>query len=446
MIKVKEYRGHIRNWEELCERLDIPLDLTREEREEQILVKAYETWGNEMADHMHGMFAFALWDEAEEKLFCLRDQFGTKPFYYYETADGKLLYGTTIRKIMEQPGFVKELNEEMLQLYLSLTYVAGENTFFRGLKKLLPGRYLVWQNGKLTIERYWMPQFHPDNSRTLEQWADEIHTTIGEIMPEVKTKEEYAESFLSGGVDSSYVLAMSDVETTDSCGYDEERFDESGLAKQTADILGRKNLRCRITPEEYFAVVPYVMYNMEQPLGDASAIAFAIACRETAKHTKICYSGEGADEFFGGYNMYRNAERYGENLKTFYVGNTNIMKEDEKKRILKKYDPDVLPIELARGIYEETEGLDPLTKMSDVDIQIWLEGDIYLNVDKMSLAAGLEIRMPLTDRRIFDIASRMPSEYKVNEEQNKVALRTAAAKVLPEETRIYCADSYLDGG
>ena len=429
MIKVKEYRGHIRNWEELCERLDIPLDLTREEREEQILVKAYETWGNEMADHMHGMFAFALWDEAEEKLFCLRDQFGTKPFYYYETADGKLLYGTTIRKIMEQPGFVKELNEEMLQLYLSLTYVAGENTFFRGLKKLLPGRYLVWQNGKLTIERYWMPQFHPDNSRTLEQWADEIHTTIGEIMPEVKTKEEYAESFLSGGVDSSYVLAMSDVETTDSCGYDEERFDESGLAKQTADILGRKNLRCRITPEEYFAVVPYVMYNMEQPLGDASAIAFAIACRETAKHTKICYSGEGADEFFGGYNMYRNAERYGENLKTFYVGNTNIMKEDEKKRILKKYDPDVLP----RGIYEETEGLDPLTKMSDVDIQIWLEGDIYLNVDKMSLAAGLEIRMPLTDRRIFDIASRMPSEYKVNEEQNKVALRTAAAKVLPEE-------------
>ena len=429
MIKVKEYRGHIRNWEELCERLDIPLDLTREEREEQILVKAYETWGNEMADHMHGMFAFALWDEAEEKLFCLRDQFGTKPFYYY----GKLLYGTTIRKIMEQPGFVKELNEEMLQLYLSLTYVVGENTFFRGLKKLLPGRYLVWQNGKLTIERYWMPQFHPDNSRTLEQWADEIHTTIGEIMPEVKTKEEYAESFLSGGVDSSYVLAMSDVETTDSCGYDEERFDESGLAKQTADILGRKNLRCRITPEEYFAVVPYVMYNMEQPLGDASAIAFAIACRETAKHTKICYSGEGADEFFGGYNMYRNAERYGENLKTFYVGNTNIMKEDEKKRILKKYDPDVLPIELARGIYEETEGLDPLTKMSDVDIQIWLEGDIYLNVDKMSLAAGLEIRMPLTDRRIFDIASRMPSEYKVNEEQNKVALRTAAAKVLPEE-------------
>lgn len=433
MIKVQEYRGHIRNWKALCKELGIPSTLPREKREEEILVRAYETWGYHMADHIYGMFAFALWDEEEKKLFCLRDQFGTKPFYYYETADGELLYGTTIRKIMEQPGFVKELNEEMLQLYLSLTYVAGDNTFFRGLKKLMPGRYLTWQRGKLRIERYWTPEFHPDESKTLEEWADEIHTTIQEIMPEVKEETECANSFLSGGVDSSYVVAMSDVQMTNSCGYEEERFDESRLAQQTAQILGRENSRCVITPEEYFGIVPYVMYHMEQPLGDASAIAFAIACKATAQETKLGYSGEGADEFFGGYNMYRNAERYGENLKTFYVGNTNIMKEDEKKKILKKYDPDVLPIELVERIYEETEGLDPLTKMSNVDIQIWLEGDIYFNVDKMSLASGLEIRMPLTDMRIFDIASRMPAKYKVNDEQNKVAFRTAAARVLPEE-------------
>ena len=433
MIIVKTYRGHIRNWEELCERLGIDLTLSREEREHEILIKAYQTWGCEMADHMHGMFAFALWDEEEQKLFCLRDQFGTKPFYYYETEDGELLYGTMIRDIIDRPGFKKELNEEMLQLYLSLTYVAGENTFFRGLKKLLPGRYLIWQDGKLEIHRYWKPEFHPDESKTLEDWADEIHNTLKEIMPEVKTADEKVESFLSGGVDSSYVLAMSDAEQADCCGYEEERFDESVLAEKTAQLLGRKFSRSIITPEQFFDIVPYVMYNMEQPLGDASAIVFTLGCNATAEHTKICYSGEGSDEFFGGYNMYRNAERYGENLKNFYVGNTNIMKEDEKQKILKKYDPDVLPIELARGIYEETEGLDPLTKMSDVDIQIWLEGDIYLNVDKMSTAAGLEIRMPLTDRRIFDIASRMPSRFKVNEEQNKVAFRTAAAKVLPEE-------------
>ena len=433
MITVKEYSGHIRNWEALCEELAIDKALSREQREEEILVKGYEIWGCDMAKHMHGMFAFALWDDEREELFCLRDQFGTKPFYYYLTTEGKILFGTQIRQILEQPGFEKELNADLLQIYLSLTYVPGEETFFKGLKKLLPGRYLIWKDGEVNITRYFRPEFHPDETKSLDEWASEIHETLQKIMPEVKTKEEYAESFLSGGVDSSYVLAMSDIKAVDSCGYDEERFDESGMAKQTADLLGRQFNRCRITPEEYFGIVPYVMYNMEQPLGDASAIAFALGCKATAEHTKICYSGEGADEFFGGYNMYRNAERYGDNLKTFYVGNTNIMKEDEKQRILKTYKDEILPINLVKEIYQENEGLDPLSKMSDVDIQIWLEGDIYLNVDKMSRAAGLEVRMPLTDTRIFDIASRMPSKYKVNEEQNKVALRTAASKVLPEE-------------
>ena len=172
MIKIKEYRGHIRNWEALCKQLDIDPSLSRENREHAILAKAYETWGSDMANHMHGMFAFALWDDEKEQLFCLRDQFGTKPFYYYETEDGELLYGTSIRKILEMPRFVKELNEEMLQLYLSLTYVAGENTFFRGLKKLMPGRYMVWEKGRLKIERYWSPEFHPDESKSLEEWAD----------------------------------------------------------------------------------------------------------------------------------------------------------------------------------------------------------------------------------------------------------------------------------
>ena len=433
MVTIREYRGHIRNWKALCGELGVDSGLPREKREEELIIRAYEKWGRDIADHIYGMFAFALYDDAANELFCVRDQFGTKPFYYYQTADGRLLCSLSIRSIMAQEGFVKELDRDMLQIYMSLTYVAGENTFFKGLKKLMPGHWLSFRDGKLEIHRYWTPTFAPDESKSLDDWADEIHSTLTHIMTEVKEEGEVAESFLSGGVDSSYVLAMSDAKRADSCGYDEERFDESRVAAKTAELLGVEHSVAKISPEDFFGIVPYVMYNMEQPLGDASAIVFTLGCNATAQHTKLCYSGEGADEFFGGYNMYRNAERYGENLKTFYVGNTNIMKEDEKQRILRHYDPNVLPIDLVRGIYDETEGLDPLTKMSDVDIQIWLEGDIYLNVDKMSTAAGLEIRMPLTDRRIFDIASRMPSRFKVNEEQNKVAFRTAAAKVLPEE-------------
>ena len=433
MLELKKYSGHIRNHQTLCKELGVDPSLPREKKEEAILLAAYQKWGGDMANHIYGMFSFAIYDSEQDILFCLRDQFGTKPFYYYVTDDGKLLYGTTIREIMECNGFKKELNQKMLQIYLTMTYTTGEETFFKGVKKLLPGRHMTFKNGEISVARYFKPTFSPDNSKSLEDWANEIHETLKTVMAEVKTDQEYVESFLSGGVDSSYVLAMSDATACNSCGYDDSRLDESGLAKETADILERKFNRCVITPEMYFDIVPYVMYNMEQPLGDASAVAFALGCIATAKGTDICYSGEGADEFFGGYNMYRNAERYGENLKNFYVGNTNIMKEDEKRKILKTYFEDFEPIDLVRDIYTENEGLDPLSKMSDVDIQVWLEGDIYLNVDKMSRAAGLEVRMPLTDMRILDIALRMPSIYKVNDEQNKVALRTAAAKVIPED-------------
>ena len=346
MTEIKEYRGHIRNWRALSEELGADPTLPREEREPLLIRLAYEKWGDRVADHLYGMFAFAIYDDAEDKLFCVRDQFGTKPFYYYQTEDGELLYGTYIRQIISQPGFKKELNESMLQIYMSLTYVAGEDTFFKGVEKLMPGCSLTFKNGKITIDRYFTPTFSPDRSRSLREFADEINSTMRHIMNEVKEEHETAESFLSGGVDSAYVLAMSDAQMTDSCGYEEERFDESRVAKVTADVLGRQNSTLIIHPEDFFGIVPYVMYNMEQPLGDASAIVFTLGCNATAKHTKLCYSGEGSDEFFGGYNMYRNAERYGDNLKTFYVGNTNIMKEDEKQRILKHYDPEVLPIKL----------------------------------------------------------------------------------------------------
>ena len=432
MLHLKSYSGHIRNHKALCDELSIEKGLSREKREEEIIIKAYEKWGSEMGTKLYGMFSFALYNDEDDSFIFMRDPFGAKPFYYYLTENG-ILFGTTIREIMVQDGFKKVLNDKLLQIYLTMTYTTGDETFFEGVKKLLPGRIMTYKNGEINITRYWRPEFKPDFSKTLEEWADEIHSTVKTIMAEVKDEDEYVESFLSGGVDSSYVLAMSDAKFANSCGYDDSRLDESGLAKETADILKRNFNRCLITPEAYFSIVPYVMYNMEQPLGDASAVAFALGCIGTAKGTKICYSGEGADEFFGGYNMYRNAERYGDNLKTFYVGNTNIMKEDEKKAILKKYYDDFLPIDLVKDIYSENEHLDPLSKMTDVDIQVWLEGDIYLNVDKMSRAAGLEVRMPLTDLRIFDIASRIPAELKVNEEQNKVALRTAASKVLPDE-------------
>ena len=172
MIELKTYRGHIRNWEALCDELSLDKTLSREEREREILIRGYEKWGNALPDHLYGMFAFALWDSDAQKLICIRDQFGTKPFYYYPTADGRLLYGTMIRDIISQEGFVKELNAELLQIYLTLTYVAGEDTFFKGLKKLMPGCLLEWQYGTYTVTRYRAPSYHPDRRKSLGEHTD----------------------------------------------------------------------------------------------------------------------------------------------------------------------------------------------------------------------------------------------------------------------------------
>ena len=163
---------------------------------------------------------------------------------------------------MAQPGFKKELSEKLLQIYLTLTYTAGAETFFTGLKKLLPGRCMTWQNGKLTVHRYWRPEFHADDSKTVEEWAEELHTTLQQIMQEVKEPGEYAETFLSAGVESSYLLALSASPMGNSFGYDSSRLHESVLAAQTAAVLGRGNRRCCVTPEGYFDAVPYVLERM----------------------------------------------------------------------------------------------------------------------------------------------------------------------------------------
>ena len=178
MIELKTYRGHIRNWAELCTELSVAPNLPREEREAEILTKGFAAFGTELPNRLRGMFSFAVSDTETGTLTCVRDHFGTKPFYYYQTADGRLLYGTMIRDIIEQDGFVKELNQDMLQIYLSLTYVGGEDTFFKGVKKLMPGHFLQWKDGNLTVKRYWRPEFHPDRSRSLDDFADEIHRTV----------------------------------------------------------------------------------------------------------------------------------------------------------------------------------------------------------------------------------------------------------------------------
>ena len=432
-MQLRMYGGHIRNWESLCAQLGVDRELPRRQREEAVLLAAYRRWRERMPAHLNGMFSFAIWDEARGQLFCARDHFGMKAFYYHITDARTLVTGLTIAQVLQQPGVRRTLNEQMLQLYLSFTYPAGEDTFFGGVKKLMPGCCMVWKDGRLRITRYFRPEFIPDERKSLEEWAAQIHDTAAAIMRQERRNGEKAGVFLSSGVDSSYILALSDVQESCSCGYTAQDFDEAALAKEAARLLRRRNHTCLITPQAYFGMTPYVMYHMEQPLADASAVAFAIACREAAGRRKVWYSGEGADEFFAGYNIYSRAHAYAEKPQARYIGNTDIMREAEKRELLRRYDPDVLPGAVVESVCRATRCPDALSRMQSVDIQIWLEGDIYLNIDKMSRAAGLEIRMPLSDLRLFSVASRIPARYRAGGAVNKLAFRAAAAKVLPPE-------------
>ncbi|MCR4778574.1 MAG: asparagine synthetase B [Lachnospiraceae bacterium] len=410
------------------------------------ILDMYEKYGHNFADHIYGMFSIGIYDENEEELILVRDRFGSKSLYYYITEGGELLYSQSIKEILVKPGFKKEFNHDALELYLSFSYMPGEDTFFKGLKKLRPGHMLIWHKKKIDIIKYWEAIPQPDESLTLEECADMIHKAAMEAAPDWKINAGETGNFLSGGVDSGYLTALMGSKTTFSAGYEDPEFDESVVAAETAKALNIGNTKVLIEPDLYFKSVPDVMYAMEEPIGDASCIVFYLAAKEAAKHVRVCYSGEGADELFSGYHAYvrrfkqlKEAEENGVDPATlpqvedFFIGNTKLFHEDEKKAILKEYKGKILPLELARSLYSFDENTDDMTKILLCDLNVWFEGDIMLNAEKMSEAAGLDARTPFLDPRIVEAALKIPSKYRVNEVQTKLAFRKAAENLLPVE-------------
>ena len=214
MIELKAYSGLIRNYRDMAAELGISLDgLTRAQREERLMVAAYEAWGTDMGSHINGQFGVALYDTDAQRLFCTRDILGAELLFYYQTADGNLLVATQIADLFDQPGFVRELNQDMVQFFLGFTYVPGEDTLFAGVRKLAPGGYLTFDADGLTLGTYWELSFAPDDSKPLDAWADEIEAAMEASLRDICDDDETPDSFLSGGVDSSYILAKSRART-----------------------------------------------------------------------------------------------------------------------------------------------------------------------------------------------------------------------------------------
>ena len=337
MVELKAYEGLIHNYKELADELGVSIDgLTRREREERLVVAAWDAWGTLLGAHINGQFAIVLYNPETYETFCTRDPLGAELLFYYQTIDGRLLVGTQIKDLFDQPGFKRELNREMIQFYLGFNYVPGEDTLFKGVRKLEPGGYLTFSSGGLKLGRYWELTFETDESKTLEEWADELDAAFEASLATLVDEDEDYDSFLSSGVDSSYILAKSRAKKAYCVSYDDPAASEEDDARKTAEELGRDFEGITVTPDEFFASIDDFLLAYEQPSADVAGLSLFCACKRIAQQSTLCLSGEGADEFFGGYSIYRNAKRYNKN-SSVYFGATYIMADFEQKRFLKKW-------------------------------------------------------------------------------------------------------------
>ena len=458
------FNGEIYNHQEIREELIAKGHVMGSGADTEVLIHGYEEWGEEILQKLRGMFAFVIWDKKNETLFGARDFFGIKPFYY-TLANGNFIYGSEIKSILEHPDVKKEVNPVALENYLTFQYSVLEETFFKGIFKLMPAHCFTFKNGKLDIKRYWEPVFEPDHSKSLDQWVDEIDAAMQDSIQAHKIADVEVGSFLSSGVDSSYVAACFKGDKTFTVGFDYQNYNEIDYAKALSKKIEIDNYSHLISEQEYWDSIGNVQYHMDEPLADPSAIALYFVARTAAEHVKTSMSGEGADEFFGGYNIYREPHdllpltrlprpvrkglgamaqklpkmkgknyliRGSKDLQERFIGNAFMLNEQERERILKHPTGKFHHTQLTKPFYDKVKHLDDVTKMQYIDIHFWLIGDILLKADKMSMAHSLEVRVPFLDRVVFDVARKVPTEHKVTKENTKFAMRQAAHRYLPD--------------
>lgn len=459
------FNGEIYNYQSLRETLIEKGHVFRCHADTEVLLHAYEEYGEGMLNQLRGMFTFVIWDSKKEILFGARDFFGIKPFYY-SMVDGNFVYGSEIKSILEYPLLKKEVNPEALENYLTFQYSALPETFFKGIFKLMPAHCFTYQGGNLEIKRYWEPKFEPDYEKSLDEFVDAIDGAMQDSIKKHKISDVEVGSFLSSGVDSSYVAACFHGDKTFTVGFDYAKYNEIDYAKALSKKIEIDNYSKLITADEYWDVIGKVQYHMDEPLADPSAIALYFVSQTAAKHVKVALSGEGADEFFGGYNIYREPHdllpitrlpkpvrkvlgsaakaipfkvkgknyliRGSKELQDRFIGNAFMFQKEEREKLLKNPTGRYPHQAITKPIYDKVKHLDDVTKMQYIDIHLWLIGDILLKADKMSMAHSLEVRVPFLDKEVFNIARTLPTKYKVTKENTKYAMRLAAHRYLPD--------------
>lgn len=463
--KVIIFNGEIYNFEPLREDLIKKGHTFTTKTDTEVILHGYEEYGEKILDKLRGMFAFVIYDKNTKELFAARDFYGIKPFYYAKMGN-TFIFGSEIKSFLIHPHFKKELNSKMLEYYLTFQYSPGNETFFKNVYKLMPGHYLKYKNGKLEVKKYYEIKFKEDKTKTYDEWKKGIKQRLADSIKAHKISDVEVGSFLSSGVDSSFIAASSDVDKTFTVGFNNEKYSEISYAKDLSEKINTQNISKVITKEEYFKKLPNIIYYMDEPVADPSAIALYFVTELASENVKVSLSGEGADEIFGGYNIYQEPLtdawyyklpypirfvigkvasifphkrginfliRRGKKLEDRFVGNAFIFNNREVKKILKNKRQTKGFQDLTKPYYEKVKDKDEVTKMQYIDFNFWLIGDILTKADKMSMANSLEVRVPFLDRPLIDYALGLPTEFKTDKNTTKKIFRDIASEVLEDK-------------
>ena len=465
--KVIVFNGEIYNYQGIREDLISKGHIFKTKTDTEVILHGYEEYGPEVLNKFRGMFGIAIWDLVSKELFIARDFFGIKPMYYTQVGND-LIFGSEIKCILTHPNVKKELNESALQNYLSFQYGVPNDTFFKDIYCLQPGHYLKFKDGKLEITRYWKPDFKIDESWEEDKLVEKIDEVFKDSVEAHKISDVEVGCFLSSGVDSSYVATQFKGQKSFTVGFNYNKYNEIDYAKELAEEIGQDHYFKRIEDDEFWEIVPKVQYYMDQPHADPSCVALYYVCKIASEHVKVVLSGEGADELFGGYRIYHEpyslryskflprfmwkgiagvlnaipvefpgksyANRASKTLEERFIGNANLFSDKEKRKILKNTEGMKKPEEITKPFYDDTKGMDDVTRMQYIDINFWMIGDILLKADRMSMANSLELRVPFLDKEVWNLARTIPAKYKVTKDgQTKVAMRKAALKNMPEK-------------
>ncbi|WP_243388261.1 asparagine synthase (glutamine-hydrolyzing) [Bacillus kexueae] len=462
------FNGEIYNYLELREELIKDGLQLETQSDTEVIIAIYSRIRERVVEKLRGMFAFAIWDKQEKELFVARDPFGIKPLFYMEKSDRLFVASEkkSILSILEND----RVNQESLQHYLTFQYVPEPLTMTNDIYKLEPGHYMKKRIGEpITIFPYWKVHFQPVVKDEVAH-VYEIQNALYDSVEVHMRSDVPVGAFLSGGIDSTFIAAIAKEFNpnlkTFSVGFSHEGFSEVDIAKETASKLGIENISYVVSPEEYMKELPRIMWHMDDPLADPAAIPLYFIAREARKHVTVVLSGEGADELFGGYNIYREPEALkvfeqiprpinnllnrvarilpeGVKGKSFiergttpiekrYVGNAKMFIEEEKQLLLNKYKSGIEYTTVTSKYFEQSKGYVPVNQMQYIDIHTWLRGDILLKADKMTMAHSLELRVPFLDRGVFEVAAKIPPELKTASQTTKYVLRKAAEGIVPE--------------